>query len=88
MNKIKVEYLFDNSVVRITLDDGKGNVLDSIMMKDLHQSLDEFAENKNLKLIIFEGEGKHFSFGASVEEHTKENAGEMLNSFQLFHFLY
>ncbi len=81
MNKIKVEYLFDNSVVRITLDDGKGNVLDSIMMKDLHQSLDEFAENKNLKLIIFEGEGKHFSFGASVEEHTKENAGEMLNSF-------
>ena len=81
MSKIKIEYLFDNSVARIILDDGKGNVLDSIMMKDLHQLLDKFAENKDLKLISFEGAGKHFSFGASVEEHTKENASEMLNSF-------
>ncbi len=81
MNKVKVEYLFDNSVARIVLDDGKGNVLDTIMMGDLHQLLDEFADNKDLKLITFEGEGKHFSFGASVEEHTKENAAQMLSSF-------
>ncbi|MBC8266677.1 MAG: enoyl-CoA hydratase/isomerase family protein [Flavobacteriales bacterium] len=81
MKKIKVEYLFDNSIARIILDDGKGNVLDSVMMKDLHQLLDDFSANKNLKLITFEGEGKHFSFGASVEEHTKENAAEMLSSF-------
>jgi len=81
MNKIKIEYLFDNSVARIILDDGKGNVLDSVMMDDLHQLLDEFADNKDLKLITFEGEGKHFSFGASVEEHTKENAAKMLKSF-------
>ena len=83
MSKIKIEYLFDNSVARIILDDGKGNVLDSIMMKDLHQLLDKFAENKDLKLISFEGAGKHFSFGASVEEHTKENASEMLNFIRL-----
>ena len=81
MNKIKIEYLYENSVARVILDDGKGNVLDSVMMKDLHQLLDEFSVNKNLKLITFEGEGKHFSFGASVEEHTKENAAQMLSSF-------
>ena len=81
MNKIKIEYLYENSVARVILDDGKGNVLDSVMMKDLHQLLDEFSNNKNLKLITFEGEGKHFSFGASVEEHTKENAAQMLSSF-------
>ena len=81
MNKIKIEYLYENSVARVILDDGKGNVLDSVMMKDLHQLLDKFSNNKKLKLITFEGEGKHFSFGASVEEHTKENAAQMLSSF-------
>ena len=39
MNKIKIEYLYENSVARVILDDGKGNVLDSVMMKDLHQLL-------------------------------------------------
>ncbi len=81
MNKIKLEYLFDQSVARIRLDDGKGNVLDSVMMAELHKLLDDFAHQKDLKLITFEGEGKHFSFGASVEEHTKENAAAMLSAF-------
>ncbi|MCP3931293.1 MAG: cyclohexa-1,5-dienecarbonyl-CoA hydratase [Bacteroidetes bacterium] len=81
MHKTKIEYLFENSVARIVLDDGKGNVLDSKMMADLHQLLDDFSNQKDLKLITFEGEGKHFSFGASVEEHTKENAAGMLRSF-------
>ena len=49
MNKIKIEYLYENSVARVILDDGKGNVLDSVMMKDLHQLLDEFSVNKNLR---------------------------------------
>jgi len=30
---------------------------------------------------VFEGEGKHFSFGASVPEHTKDKAAMMLKAF-------
>ena len=67
MQKIKLEYTHDNSVARIILDDGKGNVLDSIMMGELNELLDSFKEKNDLKLITFEGAGKHFSFGASVE---------------------
>lgn len=86
MQKIKVEYTHGKSVVRVILDDGKGNVLDSVMMTDLHELFKELKGNNNVKLITFEGEGKHFSFGASVPEHTKENAAEMLSSFhQLFY---
>ncbi len=81
MQKIKVEFLYDNSVARIILDDGKGNVLDDIMMNELIVTLDSFKTMNNLKLISFEGAGKHFSFGASVEEHTKENALKMLTTF-------
>ena len=86
MEKIKVEYTHNNSVARIILDDGKGNVLDSIMMGNLLELLNSFTEKNDLKLITFEGSGKHFSFGASVEEHTKENVPKMLREFhQLFY---
>lgn len=81
MQKIKLNYIHNNSVAQIILDDGKGNVLDHIMMEELQQVLDSFAVNNDLKLIVFEGAGKHFSFGASVEEHQKEFAGTMLHHF-------
>ncbi|MCZ2130395.1 MAG: hypothetical protein LC109_09020, partial [Bacteroidia bacterium] len=67
MEKIKFNYSHNNSVANILLDDGKGNVLDNVMMLELLECFDEFTKNKNLKLITFQGEGKHFSFGASVE---------------------
>jgi cyclohexa-1,5-dienecarbonyl-CoA hydratase len=86
MQKIKIEYTHDNSVTRIILDDGKGNILDSIMMGELNELLTSFKQKNDLKLITFEGAGKHFSFGASVEEHKKENAPKMLKDFhQLFY---
>lgn len=81
MQKIKLEYQHENAVARIVLDDGKGNILDHIMMEELQQVLDSFRDKKDLKLITFEGAGKHFSFGASVEEHQKEYAAAMLHSF-------
>ena len=81
MEKIKLEFTHDESVARVVLDDGKGNVLDKIMMNDLHEVFDSLKEKNNIKLITFEGAGKNFSFGASVPEHTKELAGEMLSSF-------
>ena len=85
MGKIKVNYLFDGAVAQIILDDGKGNVLDHVMMEELQQLLDSFTKSNDLKLITFEGAGKHFSFGASVEEHQRDSAAAMLHSFhQLF----
>ncbi len=88
MQKIKIEYQYEGSVARIILDDGKGNVLDSIMMEELQKLLNDFKNAPQLKLITFEGAGKHFSFGASVEEHQKEFAAAMLRGFhQLFYSL-
>ena len=88
MVKIKVEYLHDNSVARVILNAPKGNVMDSVMMNDLQVLFNQFESQNDLKLITFEGEGNHFSFGASVEEHRKELAGEMLRNFHsLFYSL-
>ncbi|NOY49182.1 MAG: cyclohexa-1,5-dienecarbonyl-CoA hydratase, partial [Chlorobi bacterium] len=60
--------------------------LDSIMMEVLNQVFSELKKKPDIKMISFVGEGKHFSFGASVEEHTKENAARMLKNFhQMFY---
>ena len=81
MEKIKVNYLNDGAVAQVILDDGKGNILDAVMMADIHSAFEEFKLNKDIKLIIFEGAGNNFSFGASVKEHTKQDCPEMLDSF-------
>jgi cyclohexa-1,5-dienecarbonyl-CoA hydratase len=58
------------------------------MMNELQYILDSFTKKDHLKLIVFEGGGENFSFGASVEEHKKEHAGLMLRVFhQLFYSL-
>lgn len=85
MEKIKLTYTHNNTVANILLDDGKGNVLDNVMMTEMLELFAEFKTNKNIKLITFQGEGKHFSFGASVPEHTKELSETMIKTFhQLF----
>lgn len=88
MEKVKVNYTQDNAVAQIILDDGKGNVLDSIMMKELHEIFLHLKSYNIVKVITLEGAGKHFSFGASVFEHTKDLAPQMLREFhQLFYDL-
>jgi cyclohexa-1,5-dienecarbonyl-CoA hydratase len=86
MEKIKINYLHNETVLQIVFDDGKGNVIDSVMMEDLQKLFRSIASKEHIKMIIFEGQGKHFSFGASVEEHKKEFAEIMIKNFhQLFY---
>lgn len=86
MEKIELKYSHNDSVASITLNDGKGNVLDNVMMLELIETLGELSSKKDIKLIVFQGAGKHFSFGASVEEHTREFAEAMIKTFhQLFY---
>ena len=79
--KIKTESRFDAQVVRLTLNAPKGNVLNAQMMTDLASELEIIRVQPQVKMIEFAGEGDHFSFGASVEEHVKEKAPAMLEQF-------
>jgi cyclohexa-1,5-dienecarbonyl-CoA hydratase len=86
MQKIKVEYLFEDTVARVVLDDGKANILDAIMMREITDFLTSLKDKKDVKLITFEGAGNNFSYGASVAEHTKDKAAEMLEGFHKMFF--
>jgi len=81
MDKIKINFHHGGAVAQVILENGKGNVIDSDMMAELMVAFEDFSSMGELKLITFEGAGKHFSFGASVEEHQKERAAGMIHSF-------
>jgi cyclohexa-1,5-dienecarbonyl-CoA hydratase len=79
--KIKTESRFDGQVTVITLANGKGNIIDKGLMAELIHAVDLAAAEKNTKAIVFSGQGDHFSFGASVPEHQKDQVAGMLGSF-------
>lgn len=86
--KIIVEPFHDGQVLRITLNAPKANVLDGEMMSDIQEVLDVLSAQDDVKLVQFVGAGDHFCFGASVPEHTKDKAPEMLKQFHaLFYTL-
>jgi len=86
MEKINVEFLYEESVARVILTDGKANILDGIMMAEITELLRSLKNKKDIKLVTFEGAGNNFSYGASVTEHTKEKAAAMLDGFHKMFF--
>ena len=69
---------------RITLNSPPLNILNIEMMKEINQALKNF-QGKNLKVLIFNANGKAFSAGVDVSDHTKEKVNEMI---QVFHEIF
>jgi cyclohexa-1,5-dienecarbonyl-CoA hydratase len=69
---------------RITFNNPPLNVLNIDMMKEINQALEEF-QKKTLKVLIFKANGKAFSAGVDVADHTKEKVTEMI---QVFHKIF
>jgi cyclohexa-1,5-dienecarbonyl-CoA hydratase len=81
---IKVTETFDGEVTEIALGPPPANILSAEVMREISSQLEEDGKKPHKKLIVFTGQGKHFSFGASVEEHTAEKVGDMLPAFHRF----
>lgn len=81
---ISVDTLEDGAVVRVLLNQPKGNILTVAMMRELDEALRAHRDQKHLKLVIVRGAGGNFSFGASVEEHRRAQAPDMLRGFHAF----
>lgn len=85
--KVTEALLEEGQMLRLTLNAPKGNVLDTEMIQGLALALKRH-DGPRLKAIVFEGAGAHFSFGASVPEHTKAEVSKMLPAFhELFRVL-
>ena len=69
------------TIWRAGIGGSKGNVLDAAAMDALTALFRDAAAAPHLKAIVIEGQGPHFSFGASVAEHLPGRVTAMLGRF-------
>ncbi|MCL1593212.1 MAG: enoyl-CoA hydratase-related protein [Actinomycetia bacterium] len=75
---IRHEVTKGGAVHTITLDKSPGNVIDIAMCEQLSAALDDAATSTDARVLVVAAEGRHFSFGASVEEHLRPTAPAMI----------
>ncbi len=78
---LSVRELHDGAVCEIVLNTPPGNILTAKMMAEIEAQFEIEDTKRDRKLIVFKGVGKHFCFGASVEEHQRDQVGAMLPAF-------
>lgn len=65
---------------RITFNKPPLNILNIEMIKEINQALKHFKKS-NLKVLIINANGKAFSAGVDVSDHTKQKVNEMIKVF-------
>ena len=78
---LAVTALDDGAVMRVCLDAGKGNVLDSAAMAAIEEVFDRLARETKVRAVVLTAAGKDFCFGASVPEHRPGEVEKMLPAF-------
>ena len=71
----------DGGLGTITLKKPPVNVLNIEMMDEINDTLRDWIEKKDLKVVLFDAEGKCFSAGVDVGEHMGDLAPKMIESF-------
>jgi cyclohexa-1,5-dienecarbonyl-CoA hydratase len=70
----------DGTLLRLRLAQPKANIVDAAMIAALDAALAEYHDTKDLRAVLLDHEGPHFSFGASVDEHMPEQCDAMLKA--------
>lgn len=78
---IRTRLLEEDSLLSVTLSAPPGNILTIDLMRSMDAALEEHRQREHLKLILIRGAGGQFSYGASIQEHQREHAGELLQGF-------
>jgi cyclohexa-1,5-dienecarbonyl-CoA hydratase len=70
----------DGALLRLRFHHAKGNILTAAIVSELRERL-AAASAPALKLVVIEGAGPDFSFGASIPEHAPGNIDRALPDF-------
>ncbi len=83
---VRLEILEGGAIWRAVLATPRANVLDLEKVAALSAIFTRARDARELKAVVIQGEGAHFSFGASVEEHLPGRFEAMIRGFHdLFH---
>jgi cyclohexa-1,5-dienecarbonyl-CoA hydratase len=78
---VRLEVHVGGALWRMLLARPKANVIDGAMTAALTAAFGALRDHPEVKAVVLEGMGPHFSFGASVEEHTTDKVSAMLAGF-------
>jgi cyclohexa-1,5-dienecarbonyl-CoA hydratase len=68
-------------LLRLRLDRPKANILDAALVGALEGAFVQQGGAAELRGVLIDASGAHFSFGASIEEHLPERCAAMLAGF-------
>lgn len=71
----------DRGIATITLNRPPLNVLHQPMLTEINTALETLLSDRVLGAIVFRANGKAFSAGVDIADHTEENAEPMLREF-------
>lgn len=77
---VRLERLDGGAFWRVVLATPKANIIDAQKIAELHTIFERARYDRIVKALVLEGEGAHFSFGASIDEHMPDRCGGMLTS--------
>ncbi len=78
---IEVRTSHDGGLVRLVLARPPANLLDTDAVLALRGAIARLASDPRVRLVVFQGQGAHFCYGASVEEHLPGRVDLMLPTF-------
>ncbi len=76
-----VAYDAQSGVARLTLNRPPLNILTIAMMKEINSALETLASKDGAKLLVIDHEGRLFSAGVDIKDHTADKVEEMIEVF-------
>jgi cyclohexa-1,5-dienecarbonyl-CoA hydratase len=71
----------ENGVARITLNLPPLNIIDIPMLGEVQSAITRVQAEKDVKVLVFDHQGKAFSAGVSIRDHTPDKVSEMIETF-------
>ena len=70
----------NDRVVHLAIDVPPVNVLDAAALREMADKLEELEQDETIAAVLVSGAGRCFSAGASVEDHEKAKAPDMIGA--------
>jgi cyclohexa-1,5-dienecarbonyl-CoA hydratase len=68
-------------VARITLNQPPLNIIDIPMLGEIHSALARIHSESEAKVLVIDHQGKAFSAGVSIRDHTPDKVSDMIEKF-------
>jgi len=76
-----IDWQANNGVARLTLKRAPFNIINIAMLRELSSALETIAHDESLRVLVLRAEGKMFSAGVDVADHTTDKVNEMIPLF-------